>query len=426
MHAAILEWVYAVVAARAIHGHEAALANTDPNPERTKILRALRDAMEVLRAAPTKWNAYKAVYDASWIFGHPGTRWDVRLFQKPTPEGNVVLEQRVAQYLGHLEERLEQEAEGNKAQTRRTEEHIARLRLFTLTGVPYTPDETVHKEFPVNLTGWRYGDIQSRVLEKSKADARGVLTTLESHREQMPDIYEMVRRQSETGEGFYDTIHVILKVEPIRGAKAYWQPMTRQLVIALPQGADPADLDDLSETLRHELQHFAQSYLSVAMGGTGHTPETGLPSRKVRTPDFRQQMSPTHPSYRKDDPEVQRVLQKWRGQGLDPARIDFHSLDDMEFHTRLADDIARFEKAWGRVKTGGRDKNVAIKLFTGAIRQPQQHDYRNTEGWYTATQALGGYDFTKWFEPSPFFLALKKHAPGKWRKAVSELSAAVL
>lgn len=434
MHAAILEWVYAVVAARAIHGYEEALTIKDPNPARTEAIQALRDAMEVLRAAPTKWNAYKAVYDASWIFGHPGTRWDVKLFQKPTPESKALLEQRVQRLLQGLEDRLESEAEGDKAQQRRIEGEIARLLPYTRPDVPYTGEGDASKKFPVDLTGWRYGDeeIKRRVQEVGSAQAREMVKLYEQMdgdaKQGTQDIYDRLLNLTQTNVKHFDHIWAVLKSEPIRGAKAYWQAVGQQVVIAIPQGATPYDLGDLSETLRHELQHFAQSYLSVAMGGDSYNPKSGMPSQRVRTPEFKQHMSPTHPGHRKDDPATQEVMRKWKEQGLDPSQIDFHSLDDIEFHTEIADTISEFEKQWGYARSakGHPDKGVAVKLFSGVLRQPQTHDYRDTGKWYEAMEALGGYDFVKWFDPSHFLLALKKHAPGKWRRAVSELVAAVL
>lgn len=431
MHAAILEWVYAYVASRAVQSKLVALESLSQSAREMTRYQPLQRALERLKANPTSWDAYKDVYEESWVFGHPGTRWSIKDFQKPTPERTAALIARVNALIAQREERIEAERQAQEAQIERLEREVADLRRYLRPGVEYQPGEAeVTRRFPVDLTGWRYGnaELERRLQEHVKAKAREMITVLEGLapgdlKEQLLATY---RRQLDTGAGYYDAIKVTLSDKAEKGYRAYWQPVLQQLRIVLPVGATPHDLDGLSEALRHELQHFAQSYLTAVLGqdpaDTSKLP-AGVPSRRIRTPQFRQEMEPSHPSYGKD-PKVQEALQQLREQGFDPRRIDFHSLDDLEFFTKLADSAASFRKALAHAGPGPAD--VAFKLFVGAISNPNRMSFRTTEEWHEAVEKLGGYDFVKWFDTNSFFATLKRHALPKWRKAVGEMAKAVL
>jgi hypothetical protein len=146
----------------------------------------------------------------------------------------------------------------------------------------------------------------------------------------------------------------------------------------------------------------------------------GLPSRKIVTPEYKQNMSPGHPSFRPDDKATKELFQKLKQEGIPPQRVNFHDLDDVEFYTELVGAIDEFKKLWNMAPKG--PLNIAVKLFTGVIPEPRGHD----KDWYQQMEALGGYDFAKWFtKPNKAFLAWKSRAPGKYQKALKEFVKAV-
>lgn len=89
------------------------------------------------------------------------------------------------------------------------------------------------------------------------------------------------------------------------------------------------DLDAVEDTVRHELVHAVQEEIATRnlLAESG-----GLPfSRRDRR--FRQH----------DQAGERRVRSELRQLGLDPNLADFHALDDVEFYTRLLDEVEEFK-----------------------------------------------------------------------------------
>jgi hypothetical protein len=125
------------------------------------------------------------------------------------------------------------------------------------------------------------------------------------------------------------------------------------------------DLDDVKDTVRHELVHAVQEEIGfremlVERGG--------LPSAK-RDKRFMQH-----------DVEGERRLRKeFEDLGLDSSVVDFHALDDVEFYTRLLDEVVEFQKK---------------------IPNPSNDDIR------------------KFISRRQFFISLKRFKRKNWSKAV--------
>jgi hypothetical protein len=238
------------------------------------------------------------------------------------------------------------------------------------------------------------------------------------------ELVGLYRKRLETGQGDWDTIKVQAVVRPSHGFVGMWQPTTRVLVIVMPMGVRDEDYEHMAETVRHELQHFAQSYLAFVIGKDPLDPKRaipGLPGKSQQTPVFQQWMNPKHPSYKADDPEVRALAQKLRQQGIDPRQVNYHNLDDVEFYTELADAAAFFKRLIKMAPAGGGDMKAAIKSFVGATKNPYWDGGTPEE-----IRAVGGSEFIRLFKAVPFFLSLKRHALPKWKKAVAELTKAVL
>jgi hypothetical protein len=417
----IYDWVLAVVAATALESRGQKEA-----PDFSRFDPVLQ-AAEAYRANPTNWKLYVALYEAMWIFGHPGQRASVKDFQKLTPEKKESLVQRAER----LYEYVQKHIQGNKdfilRNNQKEEAESAQLRQYLLPGVSAMQGDTVEKEFPIDLTGWKYGEEEIRkrveeIVQRDKARAKKFYEE-QSVRQVKPefeadkrDLLEALKRQMDKAE--WDSIRVVLNRAGLKGVKAYWQAGQRKIVIEIPYDSRPDTLTDLASTLRHEMQHFSQSYLAYTLD---RFEGPGLPSRDIRNPEYKQWMSPSHPSYRPEEPDTKKLYQKLKEEGISPERVNFHDLDDIEFYTELVDAIDEFKKLLSYAPKG--PLNTAVKLFTGVIPVPNVND----KDWHEQMNALGGYEFAKLFtRPNKAFMAWKTHSPGKYKKALKEFVSAVV
>jgi len=209
------------------------------------------------------------------------------------------------------------------------------------------------KKFKADLKGWRY----------------------------LPRVKQATPERRQYADKLFGVVTVELVEGDIQGnAKAYWKSGSSVLRISVGMN------DDLHDIFKHELRHWAQSYMNVIIG---KNEAFGRPSRKIRTPDINQWARG----------EAARIL---KNHGIKPD--EFHSLDDVEFYTDLADAIIDFEKKAKHVvslEPDFPDERAFFDEFVGMGRHGDE--YMNH-----------------------FFKALKRHSRGKWQKAVKELAKAVL
>lgn len=423
----VFAWAVGILAATdmAKLEHDLDLARITDRSQESR-MQEVEAAVDAWEAAPTSWKAYKAYNDAMWNFGSPGERWNAKDFQKLTPERREALEERARRSIAGAREQVARRRR-LPSDVERVETEMQRVKGLVQPGaVPMTGD-SIEKVFPIDTAGWRYwsADLQRQFEERVRTEGQALLDRLDEAMAEAklpPEMYEMMaktlRKQVENPQAAWDSI----KVKMIRKGTnfaGHWQEGTRTLTLVAPYGTYQHLLDDLQDTIRHELQHFAQSYLAFMIDATFKAKKPGFPAELLRTREFRQDMGRHHPSFNPQSPEAKQVYQKLKSQGIDPRGVDFHSLDDIEFYTKLADAVSKFKRAVQRAPKG--DIKMAIRLYTGATPMPSTHD-RN---WHEKLVALGGYDFTKWFEPDRFFLALLKQAKPKWKKAVAEFVKAV-
>ena len=421
----IYEWAVAVVAANEIASSERALEGNAENKQKyLEKLAELERLCAALEANPTNWKAYVALYDATWMFGHPGSRWNVKEFQKLTPERKAALQERVGNYVAAIRERASGDPGGYDRVDRDFKAEIARLQRFTRPGVSAMTGDTIKRSFDVNLTGWKYGDalIQQKIEQRVKEQSEVMLKMFG----QLPDTaafantIERLKEQARTGKGEWGQIWVELTTKEVKGMAAAWNQFAKRVFIILPRGAKPYNLEDLAGKLRHELQHFSQDFFAYILGGDMPKFKPGLPSKRIRTPEYKQHLSPTHPSYKPDDPETKALIQRLRTQGIRVEQVNFHDLDDVEFYTELADAIDDFKQRWTRVKAdiGEEGKKVAIRFFVGITLSDADADFLN--------KSSENHSILTWFSVNRFFSAIRTRAPGKYRKALTEFVKAVL
>lgn len=206
---------------------------------------------------------------------------------------------------------------------------------------------------------------------------------------------------------------VTLTLEPVPGGRGSWSEKRGILRVDLPdkiyenlvenvREQEYAAADRLWRTqlaialdsLQHEMTHMAQSLLEVGLGSKmrqtndlRRVPGPGLPSKKVMTPQYTQHL---------DSPYLlPGNYEEWRQKLESEGLLGIvHELDDVEFYTRLVDEIRAFK----------------AKRFPASRRLEAFHEFTGSRP-------------SK--ETSSWLLTLKQHAPGKWRQAVKEMAKAL-
>ena len=349
MVATIGEWVQAVVAANAIQAKNQSIEEYQGfRKSKEPRFRAVRQsAQKLLSLVPTGtskvlWEAAKSmVEEAVTVEALPrGFKLDLKDFQGLTPEKRATLTKMVESRIANMEVRVESYLSQGERQIQDLKRQQDKLKPWANPNVPAMTGKEIRKEFPVDLRGWRYGDaeLQKKILETLGSNQRDIIKTIEESANASGALQDVVQRFKQDLEGmikgdrhFWSHIQVVLSYDlNVQNARAYWQEMPRELAIKIPTDAWPSHLEDtLLNTLRHELQHFGQSFMSAALGQAltdynklRRLPGPGMPSRHIMTP--------------------QRMQQN-RSQGEagnhQPIRRDQedHALDDIEFFTRLAD-----------------------------------------------------------------------------------------
>lgn len=175
----------------------------------------------------------------------------------------------------------------------------------------------------------------------------------------------------------FDRIQVTLTFKQKKGWDGLWQDMTYDLTLVAPSfpGIDVGKIKNalagIKDTLEHELVHMAQTIIER---GKRLKEEAGLPSKGLREEGI-------GPSGFIRDPK----LRKERGRERDP-----HELHDVEFYTRLNDTVRRYERLAPKIPVAKR-----------------------------------GEFFQQFIEKDHWLKALRRSAPRKYGKAVSELRKAV-
>jgi hypothetical protein len=258
----------------------------------------------------------------------------------------------------------------------------------------------VAREFPIDLTGWRYKmdvadgrvkeearmqdlvELMTQKLKEARGDPaavkniKGLLDLLKNARKKIPEAWSSI------------TVTVV----PNK-ASGEWNRMTRTVVIPFnyPRMRQPGEVRDM---VAHELQHLAQTLIEYIQGVSN----AGLPPRKIRTPDY---------TYAPE--KVDALLKALRSQGITGVNeTSLHHLSDFEFFTVLLNAVSTFKRMLKKLPAGVA-LNDAVRFVTD---QPVSDDLAD---------ALRKAGFARFV----FFQDLKKGAPGKYRRAVNELLKAV-
>jgi hypothetical protein len=176
---------------------------------------------------------------------------------------------------------------------------------------------------------------------------------------------------------------VSLLKNPSSNGSYYWDGQDHTVVLFIDTSKkynwNLKDFDRLRNTIRHELVHVMQKEYALkadlrdSEGGVG---DGGLPFSK-RDRKFTQRM--------KDKEE--ELKQMAREDGVNAGWISIHALDDIEFYSRLLDEVAEF-KSW----------------------------FKEYKAWHT--NEVDNEDIKSHIRHSSFFISLKRHKRENWKKAV--------
>lgn len=145
------------------------------------------------------------------------------------------------------------------------------------------------------------------------------------------------------------------------------------------------DLKKVRDVVRHELVHLMQKEIALKANlikpsayGIEYM-DTGLPRKKYDS-EYSQPniLDPKDVAEKKE--QLKSLREQYRREGFDPRSISIHALDDIEFYTRLLDEIMDF-----RDNYGSRPDNKSVQRYINL---------------------------------SQFFQSLKRYKPRNWKKAV--------
>lgn len=227
---------------------------------------------------------------------------------------------------------------------------------------PLRLGETRTKRLPFDLRGWKYGDRGGRLAGAEQKKIQEALAHIAPFRETAPEVYAQLAETFR--QRLAESAPMLTVALTHSGSSGGFVSGLGMLHIEFGRLTTKADIEKIAA---HELRHIAGDLLRKTAEKPPKTPRTfGLPSRKIQTPQWSQQ--------------------------TDPSAFA-HIMDDTEFYTELADAIDELRHELPEAPEQRR------ALFRGA-----------TEG----RNAL------------EFFRVLQKHAPAKWKKAVSLAHAELL
>lgn len=183
-----------------------------------------------------------------------------------------------------------------------------------------------------------------------------------------------------------DMIFVVYDPHLNPGVGGFWRPGSFLLSIrSQPMPSSSAMfygyIAELRRVIRHEAQHVGQTLLSLFLGASKEV--AGLPSRHIREKG--------HDPY---------------GASLDGGVGLEHALRDVEYHTRLQDEIDRFVALAAQIPL--EELRRALKVTTGITRE-----------------TISKYEFGVSISAQEFFLVLQAFNKPKWRRAVADFLAGV-
>jgi len=248
-------------------------------------------------------------------------------------------------------------------------------------------NKTKEKVFLVSkyMKGWRYKSLfedTERIRRQQKAQKMRFLEEQTQNRMRKDGLSrEEVQKQKwwkqlssfiessagDDGKPAFDEVIVEISPEKARRAAAQWRPFLRKVVVYFPVfrfGMLIDTIEDLEIAVEHELQHMVQTLMQETL----KVETAGLPRRRSLTPQYKQWMS--RPGFTQDE-KTTEAIKDLREQGylhrrvVEPSKIPFHTLDDIEFFTNLQTHIRYAEPLLKDLR--GKTRDNAIDIILGII-----------------------------------------------------------
>ena len=140
------------------------------------------------------------------------------------------------------------------------------------------------------------------------------------------------------------------------GSHIFGQDSVHTIKITIPEKRyySKKDLNDVRDTVRHELVHAVQEEIA----SRNFLPDRGgLPFAK-KDKRFRQH----------DSAGERRVRNELRQLGLDPSLANFHALDDVEFYTRLLDEVEEFNEDYPNPDNRAISRFISTRPFFKSLK----------------------------------------------------------
>ena len=267
----------------------------------------------------------------------------------------------IAKGLREYANRKESPASGRRR--RHNDQSLVEYSLIRREARKYTSRAKTYKTkattvIPVDLTGWKYlNEVPARVRRQGYGDLN------------VADWQALVRSRLEAAN--FTSFKCILWFKAHKRRGGQWSPGRMQMELDL-WSSSVYDLKSfrrgmqrIASIAKHECIHLGQDALRIAKG---LNEDAGLPSRDLREPGM--------------DPSGTR-MDSWSSKRIP------HPKRDVEFYTRLSDEVLRF------------------KVEVRSVAKPLRRKF-----------------FKDWLDRRDFFTANKRNQ-GKWQKAVSEFWAAL-
>ncbi len=367
-----------------------------------KAVADLKDALPK-GTSKTLWTAAKELFEETLsqfgygVMGEP----KYALFQKLDDTKREELTKLLDRAADKVWARCEHEM-NNMSHSQQVERELDQLKPYLRSGVPPITGTSIREKFPVDLTGWKYGD--EAILAAAVSTKLKVFEGFESGDDEKKAFLHTMREQIRGNKAGWKTITVSLTLKPdFPNAAGWWKGALHELTLVVPISVYPHQLEEsLIRTLHHELTHMAQTLLQDSVSNASwYDPKTearmsvpGMPPKSIATPGYAQ----------KSDN---------RGLGVrGPSVSELHSLDDVEFFTDLRDaiedakDQLLYQASWLKEhykrESTAEERKLCLEWFVWHIQR------------WPLKEA-------KMPERSKAFGAWKKYAPEKWKRGVKEL-----
>jgi hypothetical protein len=152
-------------------------------------------------------------------------------------------------------------------------------------------------------------------------------------------------------------LNLIIKRTPTLGSYVY-RGSQHTLLLYVHPGRIGFDLGEIRGVVRHELVHAMQKQISL----NNEVSQAGLPRSKSGV-------------YRQGMREKEKELKvEYARKGLDPEDVSIHALDDIEFYSRLLDEVVNFQRIMGSNPSNADIHNhISRRLFFKSLkRQPKK------------------------------------------------------